>query len=203
VETYSRTDRHTHTHTQTHTQTHTHSPFYSKIKPEPLDDGAHMQCYFQSTSEYTLSEAYKAEPVQTLIDGGCIMYIVNDDNQSLAQMCDGQLAQSKVIHSIPHKEVCIKHEETYCDDDTHLSASPLKTVDGDECRDTGDKPHTCHHCTKSFSTKSKLVVHIRVHTGDKPYTCDLCMKSFSQKNSLVEHGRVHTGLIQTTQTTQV
>jgi hypothetical protein len=58
---------------------------------------------------------------------------------------------------------------------------------------TGDKPHTCDTCMKSYAHKSKLEIHTRTHTGNKPYTCDVCIKSFAKKSDLVAHTRIHTG----------
>jgi len=49
----------------------------------------------------------------------------------------------------------------------------------------------CTVCSKVFSGKHHLDLHMRLHTNTKPHPCNICEKSFTQKRSLKEHLLTH------------
>ncbi|XP_039192498.1 zinc finger and SCAN domain-containing protein 12-like [Crotalus tigris] len=58
---------------------------------------------------------------------------------------------------------------------------------------TGERSYECIECGKSFIRKENLKLHERIHTGERPYKCMECGKSFTQKGNLNLHERIHTG----------
>ena len=49
---------------------------------------------------------------------------------------------------------------------------------------TGEKPHQCKVCEKTFIQSGQLVIHMRTHTGEKPYVCATSGKGFKCSKQL-------------------
>jgi uncharacterized C2H2 Zn-finger protein len=57
---------------------------------------------------------------------------------------------------------------------------------------TGEKPHSCPHCTKSFSVLKNLLHHLKTHTEEKGhYGCDQCDKLFAHPDDLMRHSKIY------------
>ncbi|XP_065195064.1 zinc finger protein 625-like [Sycon ciliatum] len=73
------------------------------------------------------------------------------------------------------------------------SFSTQSSLTSHECAHPEKKTFKCKVCDKTFRMRSHLVCHGRVHSGEKPFRCHYCAKSFSEKSSCTVHERIHTG----------
>ncbi|XP_026218048.1 zinc finger protein 708-like isoform X2 [Anabas testudineus] len=55
-----------------------------------------------------------------------------------------------------------------------------------------DAPFTCSVCGKRLKSEALLAAHSRIHSGDKPHRCGICLRSFQRATCLKQHHiRVH------------
>ena len=55
-----------------------------------------------------------------------------------------------------------------------------------------EKTYKCSHCHDNFSTKPKLLVHVRsVHEGKGPFVCKISTNDFAQRSELKNHMKRH------------
>jgi uncharacterized Zn-finger protein len=72
----------------------------------------------------------------------------------------------------------------------HLSSASLEShMDHINSGETGK--HACRSCGKSFSSKSNLTAHKKIHSGERPFECLVCHKRFRQKAHLQKHETTH------------
>uniref|UniRef100_A0A3Q2NUQ6 C2H2-type domain-containing protein n=1 Tax=Fundulus heteroclitus TaxID=8078 RepID=A0A3Q2NUQ6_FUNHE len=95
-----------------------------------------------------------------------------------------------ITHASVHQEncgVCGKRLEQTESLKLHLKVHRETSIH------SGERPHSCSICGKSFGRRASLVRHVRSHTGEKPFACVYCGHSFTEKGNLTVHLRTHTG----------
>ena len=85
-------------------------------------------------------------------------------------MDDKTYQELQGIQSALNNQLIMKSELNHTSDDSEITGNRSKFK----------KPLSCAKCGKSFTSKSKLETHERVHTSEKPFCCLKCDKAFSQ-----------------------
>ncbi|XP_002942448.3 gastrula zinc finger protein XlCGF57.1 [Xenopus tropicalis] len=107
--------------------------------------------------------------------------------------CFGSLAEL-VIHQTLYKEQCGKTVLSRGKSPTQQSERQGKGGKGvtQLVTNNGVKPFTCSECGKSFTKRSNLTMHQKIHSGERPFSCSECGKCFTQSSKLLIHQGTHT-----------
>ena len=166
-----------------------------------------QQSFESKTSEQDLDKSYSTstspsldEQAENLTMSGGGGGAASEDGSSASPDKGQYLGKSPYLSSPFHlqKKSQLKQERW-------TPSTPLPTTP--ECRQCGysfdsfdvlsdhnEAVHsvfTCQHCHKTFTSRSNLERHSRLHTGFKPYVCAICGKAFSRKDHLSNHSAKH------------
>jgi len=123
----------------------------------------------------TRSSPRQPDPDKRL-DGSATSPAETDHEKVVASAAASEAGSSPTDHA----PVCKLCECTY------------ESVDAlSEHNETVHSVHTCGCCFKTFTSRSNLERHSRLHTGHRPFTCGVCGKSFSRRDHLSNHATKH------------
>ncbi|XP_041349548.1 zinc finger protein 665-like isoform X1 [Gigantopelta aegis] len=61
------------------------------------------------------------------------------------------------------------------------------------CEDTQNPEYKCRFCDCHFDGEERLNIHMQTHSGLKRYLCIYCEKTFTERSSMVNHKKLHLG----------
>ncbi|XP_056155725.1 zinc finger protein 436-like [Lampris incognitus] len=161
-----------------------HSIIHSGVKPYPCDlcSKAYMRSMDLDYHKKTVHVHGAMQPPKpsTLLCDWCgkefkcksqleIHYLTHTgERPHLCDLCGRRFGR---LHQLQRHKICV-----------HVNSSGKEAVSS-----SADSPFVCQVCGKRLKTRLLLEAHSRVHSGDKPHPCNLCSRSFTRATHLKRH----------------
>lgn len=111
----------------------------------------------------------------------------DDDEDEEEEEEDEEEEEEEELDDEADKEEDDVDEDGDEDDDEDEDDSSNLCIDEDKDRKETDIGYQCAFCEYTFTRKSMLKRHVRIHTGERPYACDKCDAKFTQQGGLKTH----------------
>lgn len=152
-----------------------------------------MRCCY-SLDDLSVPQEEFVNSVKPELNTGGQKETVNDfDNGSTSSHCGSTGQEShkwKMRSRHAHPGENLLKSDTH---NTYLSEKASFAVESSGHRE--NKPYNCEFCTKSFSSKHRLLRHCSIHTERKVFKCNICSQRFFEKETLAIHVLVHSGTL--------
>ncbi|EDX12522.1 gastrula zinc finger protein 5-1 [Drosophila simulans] len=73
--------------------------------------------------------------------------------------------------------------------DVHGAGNRIRTRT--KSKEEGPSRHYCTMCTKSYTSKNGLVLHMNFHNGSRPFQCKICQMKFADPSAMKRHQALH------------
>ncbi|XP_068233024.1 zinc finger protein 260-like [Palaemon carinicauda] len=177
-------------HLQSHMQTHVEGNFYrcdqcNKTFLQASSHRTHMKTHTEN-SNYECETCGELFTLKSTLQVHLMKH--QKDKPYKCTLCEKCFSYPSTLKTHMKVHLEIKPSPTVGESGEIIQESPSHGH-----RNTKKKQHQCEVCSRVFSLKNTLIVHMRRHSGEKPFKCTICDKGFTQSSALKIHMRTHTG----------
>lgn len=165
------------------------NPGQKEPEPTQIKEEQEELCTGQKGEQLVLKEepeAFKLSPACEGNDRSESQTLLLDPNQTLCR--DSCVGEKGTQANIVNEWLTLESDR-----ESSVPSEPNSDIEQHGHTNSGEKPHICQTCGKSFHVDKQLKLHMRIHLFKTVYSCSYCGKGFTFNSSLTRHLRVHTG----------